>query len=306
MLLDQLNLNHVRIFETVYRTRSMTDAAAELHLTQSGVSQHMKALEDVLEVKLFDRINQRLVPTPMAHSFYEKSKMALADLEQALWSLKGGNTELKGRVGIGMPIEFGVNLVMPLLSEFSHKHPFVNFQLRMGFASEMNERLLTGDIDFAFVDDFKMDTRVETVPVFDEVLELCIQPALLAKFGKVENSKKFFETLPYVDYQLGEPLTRMWMKHHLSAENISLSTKAIVMDVQAVARLVKTGMGASVLPKYLVDRLIQTGNEIFVFEGSKKPLKNSISMAFVHQRTQSGAVVELMKVMKDFFSKAKP
>jgi len=63
LLIDQLNLNHLRVFECVYRTGSMTAAAKELHLTQSGVSQHIKSLEDVLNFKLFDRIQQRLVPT---------------------------------------------------------------------------------------------------------------------------------------------------------------------------------------------------------------------------------------------------
>ena len=56
MLIDQLNLNQLRIFESVYRTQSMTQAAVELGLTQSGVSQHIRALEDVLGLSLFDRI----------------------------------------------------------------------------------------------------------------------------------------------------------------------------------------------------------------------------------------------------------
>ncbi|MCC6137911.1 MAG: LysR family transcriptional regulator, partial [Bdellovibrionaceae bacterium] len=59
MLLDQINMNYLRIFEAVYRTRSMTQAANELHLTQSGISQHIKSLEDTLDLQLFDRIKQK-------------------------------------------------------------------------------------------------------------------------------------------------------------------------------------------------------------------------------------------------------
>jgi DNA-binding transcriptional LysR family regulator len=43
MIIDHINLNHLRIFQSVYKTQSMTTAAGELHLTQSGVSQHIKA-----------------------------------------------------------------------------------------------------------------------------------------------------------------------------------------------------------------------------------------------------------------------
>ena len=44
-LLDTLNLNYLRIFMAVYRTGSMTQAARELHLTQSGISQQIKSLD---------------------------------------------------------------------------------------------------------------------------------------------------------------------------------------------------------------------------------------------------------------------
>jgi len=67
MLIDQINLNQLRVFESVYRTKSMTHAARELHLTQSGVSQHIKALEDVLTLKLFDRI-KHFINTPQKAS----------------------------------------------------------------------------------------------------------------------------------------------------------------------------------------------------------------------------------------------
>ena len=88
MLIDQINLNQLRVFESVYRTKSMTHAARELHLTQSGVSQHIKALEDVLELKLFDRIKQKLVPTPSARELYKNTAKSFEDIETILNKLK--------------------------------------------------------------------------------------------------------------------------------------------------------------------------------------------------------------------------
>ena len=67
MLTSSLNLNILRVFETVYSTRSMTKAAQVLFLTQSGVSQHIKSLEESLEFALFDRLQKKLVPTEKAH-----------------------------------------------------------------------------------------------------------------------------------------------------------------------------------------------------------------------------------------------
>ncbi|MBX9767118.1 MAG: LysR family transcriptional regulator, partial [Bdellovibrionales bacterium] len=202
MLIDQINLNHVRIFETVFRTGSMTLAAQELSLTQSGVSQHIKSLEDVLDIQLFDRINQRLVPTAQAVVLYENCNLGLMNIEKALSQVTGRDTQLSGTVSIGMPIEFGINLVMPRLAEFAKKNPFIKYKLRLDFANEMNEGLLRGDIDFAFVDEFTMDRRITVEKVYDECLELCIGTDLLKEREKKLGSKltrQFFEGLDYLD-----------------------------------------------------------------------------------------------------------
>ncbi len=304
MIIDKINLNHLRIFECVYRLKSMTDAAQELHLTQSGVSQHMKSFEDALGVKLFDRINQRLVPTSMASALFTRCAEGLNGIERALSEIKGQEGQLSGQISIGMPIEFGNTLIMPLLSQFSKKHPLVRFKLRLGFASEMNAGLLDGSIDFAFIDEYGMDKRIASEKVYDEVLDLCIDPQSLKKLGKVAHQRKFYESLDYVEYQEGEPLLRMWFHHHLKTRNLDLNVKATVMDVQGVARLIVSGMGAGVLPGHLVGKLQKEGQKLYRFKGTGQPLKNSISVAFLRERTQAPATATALQWLKAALVKA--
>ena len=57
MLIDKINLNLLRIFEKVYETKSMTRSAQELFMTQSGISQNIKHLEEILNLKLFGIIS---------------------------------------------------------------------------------------------------------------------------------------------------------------------------------------------------------------------------------------------------------
>ena len=55
------NLNLLRIFESVYRLGSMTKASKELFMTQSGVSQNIKNLEELLEIKqVANLVNNRI------------------------------------------------------------------------------------------------------------------------------------------------------------------------------------------------------------------------------------------------------
>jgi DNA-binding transcriptional LysR family regulator len=289
MIIDHINLNHLRIFECVYRTKSMTEASKELHLTQSGVSQHMKTLEDVLGLRLFDRVKQRLIPTRAATILFKSSTDALYSIEGALAELKGGKLNLSGTVALGMPIEFGNNLVMPLLSEFCSKYPSVRFVIKYGFATEMNDGLLKGDLDFAFVDSFNLDSRITIEKVYDEVLHLCCSTSTFEGFQKkasLKDGKKFFEALEYVDYQPGEPVLRLWFNHHIGTRHVNVNVRATVMDVQGVSRLIQTGGYAGVLPGHLIEKLKKAP---YIFKGSGKPLKNAISIAYLKERTQSPA-----------------
>lgn len=298
MYLDQLNLNQLRVFESVCRTRSMTAAAAELHLTQSGISQHIRSLEDKLGIKLFDRINQKIVPTALASNLYEDCSKLIFALEQALLKVKDGGSRMFGSVAIGMPIEFGNNLVVPLLSEFGSNHPEIQYRLQLGFASDMNSLLLAGELDFAFVDEFTMDKRIATERILDETLELCVSGKSAMWESDKKFDQKFFEKLQYVEYQEGQPLLRMWFNHHLKQRNIRLNVRATVMDVQGIARFVVSGFGAGIIPGYLCQKLQKDGHKIHRFKGCGRPLKNAISVAYLRDRTHSVAASTLLSFLK--------
>jgi DNA-binding transcriptional LysR family regulator len=297
MIIDSINLNHLRIFECVFRTGSMTTAAQELHLTQSGISQHIRSLEDVLGIRLFDRIKRRLIPTSTAHILFKRCAESLHGIEQTLSDIKGGEVSLSGTVYIGMPMEFGNNIILPLLSKIGKLHPKIKFSVRYGLATQMNVDLLEGDLDFAFVDGFGIDKRITTEIVYHEDLLLCANEELLKKKGKARETRKYFESLEYVDYQAGEPILRMWFGHHLGSRSLNLNIRATVMNVQGVARMILNGLAAGVLPGHLAYKLEKEGNHLHYFKGCGNPLKNRISIAYVKERTQSLASLHIMQTL---------
>jgi DNA-binding transcriptional LysR family regulator len=297
MLIDQINLNQLRVFESVYRTKSMTHAARELHLTQSGVSQHIKSLEDVLELKLFDRIKQKLVPTPAARDLYKHTARSFDEIETILSRLKNTDQELAGTVSIGMPIEFGNNLIIPLLTEFQKKHPRIRFKFKQGFPFEMNRLLLNGEIDFAFVDSFSLDKGIKTEPVYNEVLELCASK----KMGlpqKTPTDYEFYEKLPYVDYQEDQSVLSLWMRHHLQVKSPELDVRVYIGDAQAVSKLILNQVGAGVLPGHLAQKLIQNGEELQILKGPGKSLINVISIACLEEKTLTHSTKETLGFLR--------
>ncbi len=302
MLLNRLNLNQILIFEAVYRTLSMTSAARELHLTQSGVSQHIAALEESLGIPLFERTGRKLVPTSNARDLYEACATSLGTLESSLQKIKGVHNALSGTISVGMPIEFGNHVILPLLSKFASQHPDVRFRIQLGFASDMNQQLLSGQMDVAFVDEFQMDKSVMVEQVTDEMLELCISRSRLPKLPSKQD-RKFFESLEYVDYQKDEPVLRRWFEHHFGQRGFRLNVRATVMDVQGILRLILSGMGAGIIPSYVFERLKKEGYDVIRFNGSGKPLRNTIRLAYVKNRPQTPATAAVITALRDALRK---
>lgn len=294
MLLDNFNLNLLRVFEAVYRLQSMTKAAEELHMTQSGVSQNIKNLEDMLQVRLFDRVKQRPVATSKAQEFYECCQPLLRNLETALLSVTERTQRLRGVVKIGLPIEFGNNVVLPLLARWSRQHGEVKFRFRYDLAPRLSEDLLKGELDFAIVDDFTFDSSFEVRPVASETLVLCISEELiqasghdLANIDKLQLQKKFYESLDYVDYVEDAPILMGWFHHHFQFNHFRPNLKACLMDVQGIARMVCEHMGAGVLPLHVVKKLKLQKNRLQVFEGQKGPMRNQLNLVTLKKRSLS-------------------
>lgn len=302
MLINTINLNHLLIFETVYRTKSMTRAAEELHMTQSGVSQHIKHLEEVLDIKLFDRIKQKLIPTQKADYLYKECSPNLYSIEKAFHEIKGAEKNLAGTIAVGIPIEFGNSFVLPLLAEFGKANPEIKFKIRYGLAPQMNEFLLDGTLDFAFVDSFSLDKHIKSLMVYQETFELCAHKDYLKAQKFEQEDRDFFERLEYVDYSLDNTILSMWFKHHFSFKNLRFNVRASLFDVEGIFVLIQNGLGAGILPGHLLDKS-KEADKIVRFKGKGKPLLNEISVAFLEEKSQTPLIKHALKFLTDSLKK---
>lgn len=84
MSFNQLDLNLLRVFDAIFQTRSVTIAAANLHLTQPAVSKQLNRLREVLEDPLFVRTNDGMAPTPRAEAIAGPVRQALSEVRSVI------------------------------------------------------------------------------------------------------------------------------------------------------------------------------------------------------------------------------
>ena len=165
---NELNINYLNVFRVVYQYKSMTKASEILHLTQSGVSQHISHLEEALNVVLFERIGRQIIPTHLADSLYKACHEAFSILDTSLAIISSKEKIISGEIRLGLPIEFGNTFILPLLAPLAHQYPLIKFQIFYGHALSLKEELIENRIDLAIVDDFQMGNKIEQISIYDE------------------------------------------------------------------------------------------------------------------------------------------
>jgi len=123
------DLRTLAIFVKVAERRSFVGAAADLGITQSGVSNAINRLENQLGVRLLARTTRRVSLTEDGAAFFERCRRVLADLEEAELVLKETRLKPVGRLRVDMPVAFGRLKVVPLMGAFQAQYPDVTLAL---------------------------------------------------------------------------------------------------------------------------------------------------------------------------------
>lgn len=145
-------LRQIRYFQSVVRNNSFSEAAEECPISQSAVSQQIKALEQEQGFSLLERHHRKFVLTAAGEHFYKKSLILIADYEQmcseAARIARGDEAVLK----IGYLRSHNSPEVHQALEEFAEKYPRIDLQLLYGNHEDLFDLLHTGGADLVLND----------------------------------------------------------------------------------------------------------------------------------------------------------
>jgi LysR family transcriptional regulator, regulator for bpeEF and oprC len=175
------DLRTLSIFVRVAERRSFVRAAADLGITQSGVSNAISRLEDQLGVRLLARTTRRVSLTDDGAAFFERCRQSLAELEEAELVLKETRLKPTGRLRVDMPVSFGRLKVVPLLGPFQAQYP--DLKLVISFTDryvDLVEEGIDVSVRFGVLQDSSLMARRLTQTQFRVVGA----PDYLAKHGR--------------------------------------------------------------------------------------------------------------------------
>jgi LysR family transcriptional regulator, nitrogen assimilation regulatory protein len=148
-------LRQVRAVIAVCEEGSFTRAAERENATQSGISQHVAAVERALEVKLFERTSTGVIPTAAGLRYYRRCVEAVGLLDTAGEEARSLESFVTGELRIGLMPTFTRAVLAPTLDHFVSRHPDVRLHIVEGYSRLLTEMVLADELDFAVVPAFE-------------------------------------------------------------------------------------------------------------------------------------------------------
>jgi len=148
-----MELRHLNTFRTVATGLSFTRAAAELGYVQSAVTGHVKALEEELGVRLFDRLGRRIVLTQAGSKLLSYADKILQLTDEAATLV--ASDEPAGAVAVSAPEVLCTFRLPAVIRRLHELHPRIQLLFRASptgaLDSNLRGALADGSIDVAFV-----------------------------------------------------------------------------------------------------------------------------------------------------------
>ncbi len=145
-------LKQIRYFQSVVRLGSFTAAAEEHFISQSAISQQIKALEDELGVTLLERKKRSFTLTPAGEFFYKKSLVLVADYDnmvRELQKVSGNSGEL---LKVGLLKGYSGKEFNSAVSEFTVQYPDVTVEVTHRNHDALYALLRNGELDIVLND----------------------------------------------------------------------------------------------------------------------------------------------------------
>ncbi|MFA4913728.1 MAG: LysR substrate-binding domain-containing protein [Burkholderiaceae bacterium] len=295
----QLNPRQLEAFRKVMVTGSMTLAAEMLKITQPAVSRLIKDLEGTLQLRLFRREGNRLIPGAEAQRLFTEVDSFYQGIErvervaQDLRSLRTGTLRIASMNALGLSV-LGEGVRM-----FSNDRPGVSVSLDVRHSLSILELASANQIDIGFVQIMGTEyPGVDIIP-FPDMYAVCMVPSShtlarkkVIKIGDLEGER-------LISLSRNSPL-RMRIEMALDAAGVNCERPIETTLAHSACCMVSGGLGLTICDPFTASYTKYAG---VVRRKLEPAIPFEFSMVLPAHQPRSKVVTDFMQVMRDLFSR---
>ena len=244
------NVQKYQAFVTTVACGSFTQAARQLHYSQSGISRMIHDLEEEWQVTLLERgragvrlTSEGTALLPWAQKVCQAYE-ALQNQVEALHEMQGG------LIRIGLFSSVATHWMPNIIRAFQKDYPNIDYELLLGDYTELEEWVKSGRVDCAFL-------RLPTCPEFDTIpLERDELMAILPENHPLAQEERVpLEALCQEPFLLLEKAGRSGVSELFQRAGLTPQVRFTTWDDYAILSMVESGMGVAILPQLILRRI---------------------------------------------------
>jgi DNA-binding transcriptional LysR family regulator len=254
MSLHHISLRQLRVFEAAAEHESFSKAAATLHLTQPGISMHIKELEAHVGLPLFERLGRKLFITEAGQELLTRVRdisRSLKDAEEALDGLKGLR---RGRINLAV-VSTAKYFVPRLLARFRRDYPELEIRLTVNNRDSVIAQLVANEVDLAIMGRSPQSLHTVAEPFAQNPHVIIAAPDHpLATARRIPESRVARETFIVREPGSG---TRLAMQQFFDERHLRFKVGMEMASNETIKQAVMAGMGVSFISRHTIDLEIQ-------------------------------------------------
>lgn len=252
-----MELRQLITFRTVASTLNFSRAAEVLSYVPSNVTMQMKALEDELGVRLFDRLGKQLVLTTAGKRFLTHVQSVLDQLEEAK-TVVHDNEVLSGTLTISANEVICAYRLPAVFQLFRSRHPGVRLIFRSVPNQELKQTLFEGSADVVFMlDEPIRSSGLAVEPLLEETFRLFAAPDHPLAKRTVLRLEDFHEEV-FLTNEKGCPYRTMFDRS-FEKEGIDSITYLEFQSAEAIKQCAISGIGIAFLPEIVAEAEVERG-----------------------------------------------
>jgi DNA-binding transcriptional LysR family regulator len=269
-------------FAAAVRHASFAGAARELAVSPSAVAKNVARLEAQLAMRLFHRTTRQVTLSQDGEELYARCQRILEDVESLEAATDDARSGPRGTLRIDMPVSYGRQVVLPVLTELMSRHPALKIDAR--FSDQVVDIVKEG-LDAAVRIGRLADSRLVARTFDQQFIHACASPGYLARHGKPQAPDELTRHTCLLFRLPSTGRERPWQFRAGNNRDISLMPESRIRlgDGEALVQAAAAGLGIIQAPTHLVEQEIKRGKLVEVLQ-RYRPAPLRISLVYASHR----------------------
>ena len=289
-----MTIRHLQIFVAVADCGKMRAAAERLHISQPSVSQAVRELESYYNIKLFERLSQRIYITETGKTLLPYARHIIDSFE----TMEGfiNDTSSGNVIRVGGSVSVGTRLLPPMIKSLENEVPDVDVCVIVDNTAAIEGKIQRSELDIAVVEGIVRSDELVKKDIYDDELVLVVGPEH-ELFNHPGIKLKELTKHALISRESGS-VERNQFEQFLLEHDIKMKNKWSCSNTETIKKAVLNGEGIAILSRMVIEKEIAAG-EVRVLNVENTRMKRKIKLIYHKNKYISQSMKQFIDICTD-------